>query len=586
MAYRFLDFELDESRRELRLHGREVAVQPRVFDLLAYLIGHRDRVVSKDELLEALWPDVVVVDGALQRVISLCRSVLRQGDGVALIRTYPRRGYRFCGDVSSGDGHSLESATPDEALGRGRAAFGACDWQEAIAAFETADRQLPLAGVDLERWAQAAHWSGQLLRALNPLERAVAAYAAGGDRPGAARAALLLSQVALERLEIDVASGWLRRADRFLQSLGDCREQGLRHALAARLAMFEGELETALEHGRRAHGIGLTLEDPDLEGLGLLYSGHALLGLGRVRDGVALQNEAAAAVLGGQVSPWAGALIYCGVVYACRNRADWGRAGQWTEQFGRWCANHGLTAFPGTCRLHRAEVLTARGQLEQAEREIAASTEQLADWAPWAVGDAYRVLGDLRLGLGRLDEAENAFERARSLGWDPQPGFAMLLMVRGYHDEAVRSLEASLGDGHWVNRERRGLLLAHLVLACARAGRLEEGRRVLETLDAEPELWATSALQAMVLRGRAELAWRSDARDRAVGCLREAASTWQRLASPLHEAHLRWCLGRWLLEMGEHREAAFELGLAAAAFDGHGAADLAGRCRQVMQAAG
>jgi DNA-binding winged helix-turn-helix (wHTH) protein len=50
----FAEFEIDESRRELRLRKRELALQPRVFDLLCYLIEHRDRVVGKEELLEAL----------------------------------------------------------------------------------------------------------------------------------------------------------------------------------------------------------------------------------------------------------------------------------------------------------------------------------------------------------------------------------------------------------------------------------------------------------------------------------------------------------------------------------------------------
>jgi DNA-binding winged helix-turn-helix (wHTH) protein len=91
-AVRFGAFELDERQRALRLDGRELDLQPRVFDFIAFLLRNRNRVVSKDELLDALWPDVIVVEGALQRVVSLARTALRAGDADQLIRTYPRHG--------------------------------------------------------------------------------------------------------------------------------------------------------------------------------------------------------------------------------------------------------------------------------------------------------------------------------------------------------------------------------------------------------------------------------------------------------------------------------------------------------------
>ena len=75
-TYRFGPCELDEARRSLSARGREIKLQPRVFDLLCYLVRHRERVVSKDELLDALWPGTVVVDNALQRVVSLARGAL------------------------------------------------------------------------------------------------------------------------------------------------------------------------------------------------------------------------------------------------------------------------------------------------------------------------------------------------------------------------------------------------------------------------------------------------------------------------------------------------------------------------------
>ena len=97
-TFRFGACELDESRRSLTTHGRELKLQPLVFDLLCYLVRQRERVVTKDELLEALWPRAIVVDNALQRVVSLARIALTEAGLTDAIRTYPRHGYRFCLD--------------------------------------------------------------------------------------------------------------------------------------------------------------------------------------------------------------------------------------------------------------------------------------------------------------------------------------------------------------------------------------------------------------------------------------------------------------------------------------------------------
>src|SRR5690349_3149622 len=79
MSVSFGRFVLDESARALRLDGQERPLQPLVFDLLVYLVQHRERVVSKDELLTKLWSGAMVTDGSLQRAVSLLRSALREG---------------------------------------------------------------------------------------------------------------------------------------------------------------------------------------------------------------------------------------------------------------------------------------------------------------------------------------------------------------------------------------------------------------------------------------------------------------------------------------------------------------------------
>jgi len=101
MLVRFGNCELDSERRELRRGATLVHVQPQVFDLLVYLITHRDRVVSRDEMVEAVREGRSVSDVTLNsRVNSARHAIGDDGKGQALIRTVPRRGFRFVGASS------------------------------------------------------------------------------------------------------------------------------------------------------------------------------------------------------------------------------------------------------------------------------------------------------------------------------------------------------------------------------------------------------------------------------------------------------------------------------------------------------
>lgn len=108
MLYLFDDFVLDTDRRELRAGCGGVDVEPQVFDLIEYLIRHRDRVVSRDELIESIWGGRVVSESALSTRINAVRSAVGDsGTQQRLIKTLPRRGVRFVGEVRE------EARTPD-----------------------------------------------------------------------------------------------------------------------------------------------------------------------------------------------------------------------------------------------------------------------------------------------------------------------------------------------------------------------------------------------------------------------------------------------------------------------------------------
>ncbi|TPQ35257.1 adenylate cyclase 3 [Bradyrhizobium guangdongense] len=100
MRYLFEEYAFDTARRELYRGTDAVAVSPQVFDLLDYLIRHRDRVVTKDNLIGAIWQGRVVSDAALTTRLNAVRSAIGDsGEAQRLIRTLPRKGFRFVGEV-------------------------------------------------------------------------------------------------------------------------------------------------------------------------------------------------------------------------------------------------------------------------------------------------------------------------------------------------------------------------------------------------------------------------------------------------------------------------------------------------------
>lgn len=100
MLLLFEDYSLDTERRELRGTAGLISLEPQVFDLLTYLIFNRDRVVSKDDILAAVWNGRIVSESALSTRINAARFAIGDsGESQRLIKTLPRKGLRFVGSV-------------------------------------------------------------------------------------------------------------------------------------------------------------------------------------------------------------------------------------------------------------------------------------------------------------------------------------------------------------------------------------------------------------------------------------------------------------------------------------------------------
>ena len=109
--WRFADYEFDELRRELRVKGRQIDLETKPLDLLLQLLLHAGEVVTKEELLESVWPDVMVVDGSLATAVSKLRKAMGDEDPPVIV-TVPRVGYRlavpvYCKTVAAAAGPEL-----------------------------------------------------------------------------------------------------------------------------------------------------------------------------------------------------------------------------------------------------------------------------------------------------------------------------------------------------------------------------------------------------------------------------------------------------------------------------------------------
>jgi len=120
--WRFADYEFDELGRELRVKGKAVELESKPLDILLQLLLHAGEVVTKEELLESVWPDVMVVDGSLATAVSKLRKAMGDDDHPAIV-TVPRVGYRlgvpvYCKTVAAASGPELGFKAGDVVPGR------------------------------------------------------------------------------------------------------------------------------------------------------------------------------------------------------------------------------------------------------------------------------------------------------------------------------------------------------------------------------------------------------------------------------------------------------------------------------------
>jgi len=133
MIYRFGPFELDLARVELRADGEACPVEPQVFALIALLVENRERLVSKDELIEKVWDGRIVTDAAIASRVKSARQALGDdGQAQRFIRTVHGRGFRFVAEARAAHDVTATPAIAAESASAGRTEPAAVELQERV----------------------------------------------------------------------------------------------------------------------------------------------------------------------------------------------------------------------------------------------------------------------------------------------------------------------------------------------------------------------------------------------------------------------------------------------------------------------
>jgi len=460
-------------------------------------------------------------------------------------------------------------------LDRGREHYRRGAWREALDAFARADRQKALERDDLDRLGICQGLLGREEDFLATLERSHHAHLEAGDTLRAVRAAFWLGFRLAYLGERARAGGWFGRAHRLLEGQGDCVERGWLLGPVALQQMAESDFHGAYETAGRAAAIGERYGDGDLTAIGRMSQGQALVRQDRIREGLALLDEAMVAVTAGELSPIVTGLVYCTVIHSCQQVYALERSREWTAALSSWCADQPEVVFGGHCLIHRSEILQLNGAWPEALAEARRAAERLSRTSDrqTAASAVYQEAEVHRL-KGEFAEAEKAYRAASRDGWEPQPGLALLRLAQGRPATAVaqiRRVVAAASD----RLQRTRLLPAYAEILLA-AGERDEARAASEELGEIAKAFDTDVVHAMAAHARGAVALaEGDARG-ALGPLRESLAAWRRIDAPYLAARIRVLVGEACRALGDAEGAELEREAARAVFLELGAApDLA-----------
>jgi DNA-binding NarL/FixJ family response regulator len=446
-----------------------------------------------------------------------------------------------------------------------RDAYRKREWSRAVELFHSAATQSELSPDDMNALGDAAWWLGRIEISNAAYIDAYRQQVDAGRHREAAMSAIGVAVNLLLRGDDVLGLGWLARAERLLEADKDCTEYGYLLHLSRVEAAFDSNagLDDALAAAREVQELGRRHGNADLVAAGIMGEGRILIKQGRVFDGLALLDEVLVLLLTERLSPeWAGD-VYCNLMVAASELVDVKRAAAWTEATARWLQTiDAAVLFTGICRVHRAQVHTWRGAWDLAEREARLVCADLADIQPSSAAEAHYQLGEIRRLRGDLAGTEQAYDAARHLGGDTQPGLAMLHLAREQFDVAVASINAAVAAApDPLTRARLRAAQTEIALADGDTATADAASTDLAEI---AETFGSSGLLAMAEQARGAVQLASGSPDRALRLLHEALRRWQAVEAHHECASVRLLLSRAYRTLGDSDSAAREQATAAA----------------------
>ncbi|MGH2751083.1 MAG: adenylate/guanylate cyclase domain-containing protein [Actinomycetota bacterium] len=454
-------------------------------------------------------------------------------------------------------------------LEAGREAIVKHEWREGFDLLSEADKTGDLGPEDLQLLAEAAWWSGRLEDCISARQRAFSGYMESGRPRSAALMALALFDDYLDKRAGSIAEAWFSRAEGILQQEPESVEHGLLEAQRAHRAMLNGDLDQASKAADKALELGMRFGNRDVQAFGLLLGGNILVNRGDVDGGLKKLDEATIAAVGGELNPHTAGMVYCLAIATTAQMADYDRAGQLTEASMRWCERQSISGFPGICRVHRAEIMRLRGSWLEAEQEARRALTELRDFNLEFAAAGFYEVGEIRLRIGDLLGAQEAFKQAHELGHEPQPGLALLRLAEGQARAAFSSLKRALEEP--LSKLDRARLLPGMVEIAIAAGELGAARASVLELETIIETYHSHALRAAHLCSLGALLLAEGDAAGAAKTLKQSWRLWAQADLPYEAARARLAYGAALRAEGDEDAALLEIGAARTAFQKLGA---------------
>lgn len=391
--------------------------------------------------------------------------------------------------------------TQTDLLIAAREAYRGGDWHASYLAFSRAGGVGPLGVDDLDAMATAAWRLGHGKEAVRIAEL-VYIRLARTDPNSAAMKAVELGLAWLMRGDINIGQGWMNRARRLLAGAQESPAHGYLTYLDSVVAVLTEDVAALAERAATLRDLSARMDVPALTALSLVAQAMSALFEGDTADAYGLIDEAMLPLLGDQIPvEWAGE-IYCMVLHHCHRLADLPRMRAWTRSMEQWCDVVGTVTYGGVCDVHRLQILAAGDDYRMLEDRLEAASKTLDEVNPWAGGEGYYQLGEVRRRRGDVEGAFAAFAKARASGIEPQPGEALLRCSQGDKQTAWTELRVALASADRLSSMR--LLRGAVEIALARDS-LQEAEQHCRDLEVGAVAFATPGFRAWAAHARGAL---------------------------------------------------------------------------------